>query len=102
MNDSPIVVAPYSLSPFSYSSEPSSIASTPCWVQSVPIVLTRDWLDWTEHIAPDFPDVMAWVQERYEYSGHIQALTGGLMGVLVRRELARSEPFGHTLLPCPY
>jgi len=70
--------------------------------QSVPIVLTRDWLDYNEHIDADFDAVVAWVKERYEYSGHIQALTGGLMGVLVRREIAESEPFGHTGLPCPY
>src|SRR5687768_16520382 len=70
--------------------------------QTVPIVLTRDWLDWNEHIGPDFESVVAWVNERYEYGGHIEALTGGLMGVLVRRDLAESEPFGHTLLPCPY
>ena len=70
--------------------------------QSVPVVITRDWLDYNEHIDPDFEAVVAWVQERYEYGGHIQALTGDLMGVLVRRELAQSEPFGHTNLPCPY
>jgi hypothetical protein len=70
--------------------------------QSVPIVLTRDWLDWNEHIGPDFQSVVAWVKERYEYGGHIEALTGSLMGVLVRRDLAQSEPFGHTALPCPY
>ena len=70
--------------------------------ESVPIVLTREWLDYDEHIAPDFKAVVAWVQERYEYGGHIQALTGGLMGVLVRREMADSEPFGHTAIPCPY
>ena len=70
--------------------------------QSVPIVLTRNWHDFQEHIAPDFETVAAWVKERYEYGGHIEALTGSLMGVLVRRDLAESELFGHTNLPCPY
>jgi hypothetical protein len=70
--------------------------------QSVPVVLTRDWYDYKEHIDPDFEAVAAWVNERYEYRGHLPALTGGLMGVLVRREMGESEPFGHTNLPCPY
>ena len=70
--------------------------------QSVPIVLTRDWLDYNQHIAPDFKAVVAWVKERYEYGGDIPALTGGLMGVLVRRDIVESETFGHTALPCPY
>jgi hypothetical protein len=70
--------------------------------QFVPIVLTRDWHDYREHIAPDFKAVVAWVKERYEYRGDIPALTGGPMRVLVRREMVESEPFGHTGLPCPY
>jgi hypothetical protein len=69
--------------------------------QSVPVVVTRDEADYREHIEPAFRQVVAWVNERYEFRGEVPALTGPPMRVLVRRDMAGSERLGDTGLPCP-
>jgi len=69
--------------------------------QSVPIVITRDDADYQQHVEPVFRRVVAWVDERYEFSGEVAALTGPPMRVLVRRDMTGSERLGDTGLPCP-
>ena len=59
--------------------------------QSVPVVLTRDWLDYNEHIESGFQGRRGLGGRAIQSGGHIEALTGGLVGVLVRRELAESR-----------
>ena len=69
--------------------------------QSVAVVVTRDEADYRQHIEPAFKQVVAWVDERYEFRGELPALTGPPMRILVRRDMAGSERLGDTGLPCP-